>query len=141
MLTSFKLTGWLLCIWVPEKIGSFPCATKIAWLINVVAAEWFGRVKWAPRPGVRTCTGHPHLHNSIRHHKTSNKHITRTEEFYSDRFRAIWWYINNNLDKYEAIVPCGIKDKGVTSLKKIKDQNYDQLENKLIENFILNLKD
>ena len=49
--------------------------------------------------------------------------------------------IDNNLDKYKAIVPCGIKDKGVTSLKKIKDQNYDQLENKLIENFILNLKD
>ena len=49
--------------------------------------------------------------------------------------------IDNNLDKYRAIVPCGIKDKGVTSLKKIKDQNYDQLENKLIENFILNLKD
>ena len=27
--------------------------------------------------------------------------------------------INNNLKKYDAIVPCGIKDKGVTNLKKI----------------------
>jgi len=48
--------------------------------------------------------------------------------------------INNNLKKYESIVPCGINDKGVTSLKKILDQNYDDLENKLIENFITNLK-
>jgi len=48
--------------------------------------------------------------------------------------------ISNNLNKYNAIVPCGIKDKEVTSLKMIKDQNYEDLENKLIENFIINLK-
>ena len=48
--------------------------------------------------------------------------------------------INNDLDKYKAIIPCGISDKGVTNLKRIKNQNYDDLENKLIENFILNLK-
>ncbi len=48
--------------------------------------------------------------------------------------------INNNLNKYEAIIPCGIKDKGVTNLKNIIDQNYDNLDEKLIENFILNLK-
>ena len=48
--------------------------------------------------------------------------------------------INNDLKKYEAIIPCGIKDKGVTNLKKIKDQNYEGIENILIENFILNLK-
>ena len=47
--------------------------------------------------------------------------------------------IDNDLKKYEAIIPCGIKDKGVTSLKKIKDQNYEGIENKLIENFISNL--
>ena len=47
--------------------------------------------------------------------------------------------IDNDLKKYEAIIPCGIKDKGVTSLKKIKDQNYKGIENKLIENFISNL--
>ena len=28
--------------------------------------------------------------------------------------------IDNNLKKYNAIIPCGIKDKGVTTLKKIK---------------------
>jgi len=48
--------------------------------------------------------------------------------------------INNDLRKYDAIIPCGIKDKGVTNLKNIKDQNYQGIENKLIENFILNLE-
>ena len=48
--------------------------------------------------------------------------------------------INNNLKKYEAIVPCGIIDKGVTNLKKIKNQDYKKLKNILIENFIFNLK-
>ena len=48
--------------------------------------------------------------------------------------------INNNLSKYKAIVPCGITDKDVTNLKKINNQNYQDLGNKLIENFILNLK-
>ncbi len=48
--------------------------------------------------------------------------------------------INNDLKKYEGIIPCGIKEKGVTNLNQIKDQNYKNLENKIIENFILNLK-
>jgi lipoyl(octanoyl) transferase len=48
--------------------------------------------------------------------------------------------INTNLEKYKAIIPCGIKDKGVTNLKKIKDQNYKELKNRLIKNFISNLQ-
>ena len=48
--------------------------------------------------------------------------------------------IRNDLKKYDAIVPCGIKDKGVTNLINIKNQNYDGIGDKLIENFILNLK-
>jgi len=48
--------------------------------------------------------------------------------------------INNELKKYNAIIPCGIKDKGITNLKEIKDQNYTELGDKLIENFIKNLK-
>ena len=48
--------------------------------------------------------------------------------------------ISNDLKKYDAIVPCGIKDKGVTNLINIKNQNYDGIGDKLIENFILNLK-
>ncbi len=47
--------------------------------------------------------------------------------------------INNNLDKYKAIIPCGIKDKGITNLKQIKDQDYKELEKKLVEAFISNL--
>ena len=48
--------------------------------------------------------------------------------------------IDNDLKKYNAIIPCGIKDKGITNLKQIKDQNYDELKNKLIEIFKTNLK-
>ena len=48
--------------------------------------------------------------------------------------------INSNLEKYNAIIPCGIKDKGVINLKNIKDQNYENIENVLIKNFISNLK-
>ena len=48
--------------------------------------------------------------------------------------------INNNLEQYKKIIPCGISDKGVTNLKKINNQDYTKLENILIESFILNLK-
>ncbi len=48
--------------------------------------------------------------------------------------------INNDLENYKKIIPCGISDKGVTNLKNIIDQDYSNLDNKLIENFILNLK-
>ena len=47
--------------------------------------------------------------------------------------------ITNNLRKYDAIIPCGIKDKGITNLKQIKDQDYKELEKKLVEIFISNL--
>ena len=47
--------------------------------------------------------------------------------------------ITNNLKKYDAIIPCGIKDKGITNLKQIKDQDYRELEKKLVEIFISNL--
>ena len=48
--------------------------------------------------------------------------------------------ISNDLRKYDAIIPCGIKDKGVTNLKRIKNQNYKEVEKKLIEIFTTNLK-
>ena len=48
--------------------------------------------------------------------------------------------INNDLEQYNKIIPCGISDKGVTNLKKIINQDYSKLENKLIDNFITNLK-
>ena len=48
--------------------------------------------------------------------------------------------ISNDLKKYESIIPCGIQNKGVTNLKIIKDQNYNELDDRLIENFISNLE-
>ena len=48
--------------------------------------------------------------------------------------------INNNLENYKKIIPCGISDKGVTNLKNILDQDYSNLSDVLIKNFISNLK-
>ena len=48
--------------------------------------------------------------------------------------------INNDLKKYDAIIPCGIKDKGVTNLYNINNQSYKNIDDKIIENFITNLK-
>ena len=47
--------------------------------------------------------------------------------------------IDNDLEKYNSIIPCGISDKGVTNLKKINNQNYELIGDKIVENFILNL--
>ena len=48
--------------------------------------------------------------------------------------------INNDLVKYQNIIPCGISDKGVTNLKTIRDQNYDKLGDIIVSNFIQNLE-
>ena len=48
--------------------------------------------------------------------------------------------INNDLKKYDAIIPCGIKDKGITNLKTINHQNYADLKDRIIKNFISNLQ-
>ena len=48
--------------------------------------------------------------------------------------------INNDLKKYNSIIPCGVKDKDVTNLKNIHNRNYKGLKDKLIKNFIFNLK-
>jgi len=48
--------------------------------------------------------------------------------------------VNNDLNKYKSIIPCGIRDKEVTNLKKINNQNYDNLKNRIINNFIKNLE-
>ena len=48
--------------------------------------------------------------------------------------------INNDLENYKKIIPCGISDKGVTNLKNILDQDYSSLSDVLIKNFISNLK-
>ena len=48
--------------------------------------------------------------------------------------------INNDLDQYKKIIPCGIEDKGVTNLISIADNDYSNLDNLLIEKFTSNLK-
>ena len=48
--------------------------------------------------------------------------------------------VNNDLENYKKIIPCGISDKGVTNLKNILDQDYSNLSDVLIKNFISNLK-
>ena len=48
--------------------------------------------------------------------------------------------INNDLENYKKIIPCGISDKGVTNLKNILDQDYSNISDILIKNFISNLK-
>ena len=48
--------------------------------------------------------------------------------------------INNNLDPYNKIIPCGIKDKGVTNLEKISKLKFDKIEEILVKKFISNLE-
>ena len=48
--------------------------------------------------------------------------------------------VNNNLEQYKKIIPCGITDKGVTNLININDNDYSDLDKLLIEKFISNLK-
>ena len=48
--------------------------------------------------------------------------------------------VNNNLENYNKIIPCGIKDKDVSNLKLIEDQNYNELGDKIINNFVKNLE-
>ena len=49
--------------------------------------------------------------------------------------------ISNKLDPYKKIIPCGIKQNSVTSLKKIKNQSYKGIEKKIINNLIKFLDD
>ena len=48
--------------------------------------------------------------------------------------------IDNDLKKYDAIIPCGINDKGITNLKTINNQSYTDLKDRIIKNFISNLQ-
>tara|TARA_B100001996_G_C18662587_1_gene593649 strand:+ start:602 stop:1231 length:630 start_codon:yes stop_codon:yes gene_type:complete len=48
--------------------------------------------------------------------------------------------IDNDLNSYNKIIPCGIYDKEITNLVSIKKQNYKKLKNYIVSNFIKNLK-
>ena len=47
--------------------------------------------------------------------------------------------INNSLENYKKIIPCGIKDRGVTNLYSIKKQSYKNIIKKLQKNLVKNL--
>ena len=48
--------------------------------------------------------------------------------------------VNNNLSEYKKIIPCGIKDKEVANLKEIKDQDYTNISEIILDNLFKNLK-
>ena len=48
--------------------------------------------------------------------------------------------VDNDLSNYKKIIPCGILDKGVTTLKKINNRNYNKITEKIIKNLHSNLK-
>ena len=48
--------------------------------------------------------------------------------------------INNDLNPYKKIIPCGIEDREVTNLINIKKQNYNKISNVLEKHLIEKLK-
>ena len=48
--------------------------------------------------------------------------------------------INNDLEPYRKIIPCGITNKGVTNLEKISPIKFKKIDEVLIKKFISNLK-
>ena len=48
--------------------------------------------------------------------------------------------INNDLEKFKKIIPCGIKNRELINLEKIKSQNYKNFNEKIITNFLKKLK-
>ena len=48
--------------------------------------------------------------------------------------------VSNNLNAYTKIIPCGIKDKEITNLIKIKKQKYNNISEILIEKFLKEIK-
>jgi len=48
--------------------------------------------------------------------------------------------IDNDLTKYQNIIPCGILDKGVINLKEVDDQSYNKLGDIIVANFTRNLE-
>ena len=49
--------------------------------------------------------------------------------------------VDNDLECYKKIIPCGINNKSISNLKLIKDQDYRELNEKVIKNFLNNLRD
>ena len=48
--------------------------------------------------------------------------------------------ISNDISNYKKIIPCGIKNRGITTLKEIKNQSYKNLPDEIVKSLIINLK-
>ena len=44
--------------------------------------------------------------------------------------------VSNDLSKYDGIIPCGIKDKGITSIRDLGKQNYNNIEKIIAKQFL-----
>ena len=44
--------------------------------------------------------------------------------------------VSNDLSKYKNIVPCGVRDKGIASLKEIGVNNFDKIEKIIAKKFL-----
>ena len=44
--------------------------------------------------------------------------------------------VNNDLSLYNKIIPCGIKDKEITSLEKLGVKNYNNIDDVITKNFL-----
>ena len=118
--------------------------------INVIKTNRGGKITWHG-PGQRVVYIMLDLKKSFADRKNvgiwvkSNQKIEKVAAIGIKVRRWIAYHgcainIDNDLTEYEKIVPCGIKNKGVTNLIHIKKQNYENLEKVLIKNFLKNLK-
>ena len=48
--------------------------------------------------------------------------------------------IDNDLSNYKKIIPCGIRDKGITSLKELNIYKFSNLSETILKKLIFNLK-
>ena len=48
--------------------------------------------------------------------------------------------ITSSMSNYKKIIPCGIKGKEITSLKKINNKNYSKFSQEIIKNLLFNLR-
>ncbi len=81
-------------------------------------------------------------------HKRKLKNKTKIEKVAAIGIKVKKWIayhgfalnISNNLDAYTKIIPCGVKDKKITNLIKIKKQKYNYISQILIEKFLEEIK-
>ena len=81
-------------------------------------------------------------------HKRKLNNVTKIEKVAAIGIKVKKWIayhgfalnISNKLDVYKKIVPCGISNRGISNLNKIKKQNYSNIKQELIQNFLTNIK-